>query len=351
MSVAEKRSESKALEGKIQTYVQSRRSGVEFLLKHMNADGSIGPVEKGVFYARVPWVLAVSGETVAATRLVDWIRRNMLTPAGEVAGSASPNNGANELSNTYAETCLAYGAHLLRHFDVARQAMSFALRFQDPETGGVFMDRTRTGANGPQLLYLTCQFGMSALVTGHRAPAEAAGHWLKRLWEAQPELPNRLYTVYIRSGGLALQVPEGADPRHYINESQQIQQMHYNGGIAAAFLTRLYLATGDGQWLDLAREYQAFSMNSTEGQFETMQVCKSGWGSALLYVATKEPLYRDWAVKLGDWFVDNQYSDGHWENSHYIDPNPPLHKNLTVTAEFINHMDCISGSLATGSAE
>jgi hypothetical protein len=333
-------------EDKVQTYLDARRAGVEYLLRHLNDDGSIGPVEQGIFYYRVPWVLAISGETVAAMRLTAWIERHMLTDDGEFAGTASPDEYSRRQANTYAETCLAYGAHLLRRFDVADRAMRFALRFQDPETGGVYMDRERLGPDDPQLLYLTCQFGMSALVTGHQAAAVAAGEWLARLWDAQPELPDRLYTIYTRDGGLATEVPDGADRRHYVNESQNVREMHYNGGIAAAFLSRLYLATHDPRWLSLARHYQAFSMNSTERQFEVMQVCKSGWGGALLYLITGEPLYRDWTMKMGDWFVANQHPDGHWENSKYIVPDAPLRSNLGTTAEFINHVDCIAGALA-----
>ncbi|MGH2560285.1 MAG: hypothetical protein ACRDJH_14575 [Thermomicrobiales bacterium] len=337
------------VEHKIRAYLDARRAGVAYLLRHLNADGSIGPVERGVYYYRVPWVLAISGETVPATRLIAWIRRHMLTPEGEFAGAPSPDGAANSSANTYAETCLAYGAHLLRQFDVAKSAMRFALRFQDPETGGIFMDRQRLGPDDPQILYLTCQFGMSALVTGQYAAAESAGQWVKRLWEAQPELPDRLYTISTRAGGLATAVPTEADRRHYVNESQEVREMHYNGGIAAAFLTRLYQATGDASWLDLARQYQSFSMNSTERQFEVMQVCKSGWGSALLYLVTGEPLYRDWTVTMGDWFVANQHADGHWENSRYVAPDSPLESNLATTAEFVNHLDCIAGALAAGS--
>lgn len=335
------------VDSRIATYMRSRDAGVAYILQHVNDDGSIGPVERGVFYARVPWVLAVSGATVPAMRLVAWIRAHMLTADGEVAGEASPEGGANRVSNTYAETCLAYGAQLLRQFDVAQATISNAMRYQDPVTGGIYMDRSRTGPDAPQLLFPTAQFGMSALVTGQIDAALKVGGWFKRVWDEQPELPERLYTVYTQSG-LVRETPPGADPRHYINESQQMKQMHYNGGIAATFLARLYLATGDQQWLDLARAYQAFSMNSTELQFQTAQVCKSGWGASLLYSITGEEIYRDWAIKMGDWFVSNQYDDGHWENSHYIDPDPPLHNRLTITAEFINHMDCIAGGLAAG---
>src|SRR5205823_3024859 len=165
------------------------------------------------------------------------------------------------------------GAQLLRRYDVARRAMRFALRFQDPVTGGVYQDRERAAPNDPQILYLTCQLGMSALLTGYQAEAEAAGHFLKRLWAAQPELPDRLYTIYTRAGGLATAAPPGAARRHYVNESQDVRQ--------------------------------------------------------------------------GDWFVAEQFSDGHWENSRYLDPNPPLHRNIAITAEFVVHMDTIVGTLST----
>ena len=89
-------------------------------------------------------------------------------------------------------------------------------------------------------------------------------------------------------------------------------------------------------------------MSSTERQFEVMQVCKSAWGGGLLYAATKEPTYRDWTIRMGDWFVANQNDDGHWENSHYLDPHPLLPSNLAITAEFIVHVDTIVGALSSG---
>jgi hypothetical protein len=339
------------VETKLASFVEARQNGAAFLLRHQNPDGSVGPVDQGIFYYRVPWALAICGESSTAMRVLAWTRRHLLTPEGEVAGSASPNAGANRRANTYAETCLAFGAQLLHQYNVAQQAMKFARRFQDPVSGGVYFDRERTGPDDPQILYLTCQLGMSAVMTGHRDSAEAAGHWLRHLWDAQPQLPERLYTIWTRAGGLATEVPPDADRRHYVNESQDVQQYHYNGGMAAAFLVQLCHATGDTSWLGLARQYQAFSMSSTERLFEVMQVCKSAWGSSLLYAATREPLYRDWTLRMGDWFVANQHDDGHWENTPYLVPQPSLPSNLAITAEFIVHLDTIVGALSGGLVE
>jgi hypothetical protein len=341
-----------SLDESIATFELARRRGVAFLLEHMNADGSIGPVSNGLYYYRVPWALALSGETAPAMRVTEWIRRHMLTAEGEVAGSASPNGGSNRGANTYAETCLAYGAHLLRQYDVARRAISYGLRFQDAVDGGVYMDVERTGPDDPQILYLTCQLGMSALITGHLESALSAGQFVQRLWDAQPGLPGRLYTIWTRNGGLQTAVPDNETQRRiYVTESQQIRQMHFNGGIAAAFLSRLHLATGDAAWLETARAYQAFSMHSTERQFETKQVCKSAWGGGLLATITHDPRYLDWTARMGSWFVAEQDHDGSWTNTPYLSPNPQISDRIVITAEFVVHLDTIVGALAASSVQ
>lgn len=329
----------------IATFEGARRKGVDFLLANIDADGSVPRSGGRVTFYRVPWALAVSGETEAAHRVLTWIERTGLGADGEFHGGLALTREANRTSNTYAETCLAYGAYLLRRFDLARRTMGWAERYQDGETGGVFMDRDRTGADGEQIIFLTAQYGMSAVITGRLDRALKVGEWFRNLWQEQPELPGRLYCIWTRKDGLATTVPAGADVRHYINERQEVRQFHYNGGIAAAFLSHLFMATGDEAWLELARAYQRFSMESTPRQFETRQVCKSAWGSGLITLASGDDAYQDWLIRMGDWFAAEQETDGHWTNSHYIDPNPPLHSQVEVTAEFVVHLDTLIGAL------
>ena len=225
------------------------------------------------YYYRVPWALALAGETAAAMGVLGWIRRRFVGPDGTWD---PPQDPGLQQANTYFETCLAYGAHLLRQYDVARLAMAHALRSQDPATGGVFMLSGRTRADDVQLLFLTCQLGMSALLTGERDAAIRAGGFCLRLWQDQPDLPGRLFTMATR-GGIVTEPPPGIDRRHVVNDGRSVQEYHYNGGIAAAFLGQLHAATGEGRWLEAAKAYQRFSMESTDRQFETKQVCKSAW--------------------------------------------------------------------------
>lgn len=333
---------------KLDTYERTRRKGIDFLLANLNDDGSPNDIHRPrVTYYRLPWALQLAGETAAAFRALDWIAANALSDDGRFHGGVAWDSRANAIGNTYAETCLAYGAVLMRRLDISRRAMRFAKQFQDASDGGVFMTREQTGSDGAQQLFLTCQFGMSAAVTGDLDAAVAVGEWLERLWAAQPDLPVRLYTVTTPRQGLVTRVPAGADPRHYVNESQDVRQMHYNGGIAAACLAHLHMATGDERWLTLAAKFQRFSMESTARQFETKQVCKSAWGAGLLYLITRDERYLPWLIRMGDWFAAEQEADGRWSNSRYVEPNPPLAHQIEITAEFVVHMDTLIAALAT----
>ena len=110
------------------------------------------------------------------------------------------------------------------------------------------------------------------------------------------------------------------------------------------------MMTGEQHWLPLARAYQQFCMQSTPRQFETKQVCKSSWRSSLLWVITGEAQYRDWTLRMGDWFVAEQTEDGHWFNTPYHLPNPTLNANIQITTEFVVHLDHIVSAIGAGSA-
>ena len=159
-----------AIPDALDRYRACRDRAVAFILGQIGDDGRVicaaGP--RVTFY-RVPWALAVSGETAAASRMLGWVEARARDADGHCHGGLALTAEANAATAGYAETCLAYGAVLLRRFDLARRAMAYAALFADPITGGVFMDPDRTGPDDPQLLFLTCQYGNSAIMTGHLA--------------------------------------------------------------------------------------------------------------------------------------------------------------------------------------
>ena len=60
---------------------QARDTGIKYLLQHLRPDGGFGDAGRGVTeYYQVPAALLASGESNAAGRLLDWVRRNGAYP-------------------------------------------------------------------------------------------------------------------------------------------------------------------------------------------------------------------------------------------------------------------------------
>jgi hypothetical protein len=324
------------LESKLAAYRQTCRKGTDWLLGFINPDGSIGPARNRLYYYRVPWTFAMMGEVTAASRTLDWIGREMFSPEGAFEG-VSPQGVFEQRYGSYPLACLIVGATLLERFDISLRGARHLLTWQDPESGGFYNNRRDEPRVSEQEVFPAAQGGMSFLMVGQIDAAIKAGEWLRRLWELQPDVEHKLYHVYSPAKGLVTDYPPDQETL-YVTKKDQPWQHHFNGGIAAAFLTKLYMATSETAWLDLARAYEEFSMTTDECQFQSMQTCKSGWGSGLLYLVTRQPRYRDWTVRLGDWFVDLQREDGRWENTKVFNPNPTLADNIEVTAEFVMHV-------------
>jgi hypothetical protein len=260
----------------------------------------------------------------------------MFSPDGAFEG-VSPRGVFEERFGSYPLACLLVGATLLRRFDIVCRGAQHLLTWQDPESGGFYNTRQNTTPTGEQELFPTAQGGMTLILTSQIEAARKAGDWMRNLWDLQPDVEHKLYHVCSPAKGLIMDYAPDQEAQ-YVTKKDEPWQHHYNGGIAAAFLTKLHMATGEAQWLDLARKYQAFSMTTDECQFQSMQTCKSGWGSGLLYMATREAQYRDWTVRLGDWFVEHQCEDGHWENTKFWTPNPTVDQIIEITVEFVMHV-------------
>ncbi len=332
------------LEETLAGYHHACRRGTDWLLRFIDGEGRVGPVEQGLHYYRVPWALILMGEVSAASRVLDWIRRNMFSDDGAFEG-LSPQGVFERRYGSYPLACLLVGGTMLRRFDLVYPGTERLLTWQDSISGGFFGNWSRMDACGEQELFPTCQAGMTLLMVGQIEAARRAGRWLERVWHRQPDSEHRLYAVYTRSAGLVREFPPEQEAL-YVTKKDDPWQHHFNGGIAAAFLTQLHLATGEPEWLDLARAYQRFSMTTDECQFRSMQTCKSGWGSGLLYVATREEGYRNWTLRLGDWFLEHQHEDGHWENTKYWTPKPTLGDSIEITTEFVMHLANIIANLS-----
>lgn len=326
---------------KLAEYHAARQKAVSWLLGHLQADGSLGDPRDGFHFYRAPWTFSLVGETEAAAAVCGWIRRHMLTPDGRIEGPYRVFDDA----YAYRNSALIVGAQIAGQYDLSHGLMRDLLSWQDPLSGAFPDDRTPDGGMSDNMdIPYACGPGFACLATGHLDAARRVAAFLERIYDAQTALPDRFYYAWSRSKQTIITEYLEEDSRWYIVENQVARSQRWTiGGIAAGFLCRLYLADPDPAYVQLARKYQAFSMAATPRQFEFPQVCKSSWGSSLLYAITSEEPYLQWTYRMGDWYVAGQKEDGRWQ----FDANARRGSLIELTLEFVMHLDTLMAGLAS----
>jgi hypothetical protein len=327
---------------RLAAYGEARRRGVDWLLRQMNRDGSIGDPSTGFSYYRAPWTFTVVGETEAAAAICAFIRRNLVTPDGRIDG---PYRIFDEWA-TYRDATLVVGAHLAMQYDLSLGLWPGLVALRDPASGIFATDRL-SGGGTSDVLDLTgggpgC--GFAALAVGDLATAREIGRFLGRLWDAQSDLPDRFHVAWSRPRqSIVTEADPEFDPATMVVDNRlDVPQYWFWGGISAAFLCRLWLADPQPEYLELARRFQDFSMAATDAQFKYPAACKGSWGSSLLWQLTGDERYEHHTYRLGDWYLERQEGGGWW--------HPLIETSLgdviEATLEFVMHLDTLIGALS-----
>jgi len=86
-------------------------------------------------------------------------------------------------------------------------------------------------------------------------------------------------------------------------------QGYFQLGLTIGFLSRLYMATGKKEYLNLAKEHFEF-MDGCEGVYASTLAHKNAWACANLFAATGEGRFLEAAKKVADHLVSVQKEDG-----------------------------------------
>jgi len=326
---------------RLQVYRAARRKGLDWLLSYVNDDGSIGDPREGFHFYRAPWTFAVTGETDAAVAMCAWIRRSMLQPDGTIGGPFRVSDEA----YAYRDATLVIGAHMSQQYDLSYRVLPRLLEWQDRRSGGFSCERTPDGGMSDHMdIPFTCGGGFACLQMGDVERARRVAGFLANLYAAQTQLPDRFFYAWSRKDQTVITTFPKEREISYVVENQDPKRQRWTiGGIAAGFLCRLYMADPRPEYVELARQYQQFSMIASPGQFNWSHVCKSSWGSSLLYQLTGEDQYLQWTYRMGDWYVENQEESGRWHWPNYS----TLGSHIELALEFVMHLDTLIGALAS----
>ena len=323
-------------------FKQARDQGARYLLAQLHDDGRFGDSQRGLWdYYKVPAALQVAGYSAAAGRLCHWIRRKGLLPNGDFGPRPAAADPALDYGYSYFNTWVILGAQRLGQFDLAHRGMDFLIESWDAESGGFYSHPTRRDAHTKQDLWVVAGAGIAATYTARMEQALGVGRWMRRLMDLQPDYPNYLYSTYSRAHGLFTDPDLDPDPgdgpiRYVMHKDAQEDQFFFHPGIAGGFLTRLYKASGDDHWLDLAVEYMRFAEGAGDFLFGLPRSGKVGWAAAELYTLTGETKYRDMAIRVGDMLIDLQREDGCWDSMFDKVPSNDITAELTYWLDEIH---------------
>jgi len=308
---------------RVEKYNTSIKKATEWLLKQQAEDGSISWHEHGAYYYRLIWTLGALGEVNAANKLLNWFKNSVWNKGGFTKEQVG------DLCKVYPYVVgnIAIGTHLLGAYDVSFGCLDLLKKCQYPNGGFANAD-SELNPVGWQENWITAQIGMAYLLAGDFRSAVQAAEFIISVWDRQPALPNKMYyCVDPISNELVLSSDKPSIT--YVIDSQEKRQCFWVPGLIAAFLGQLYLATKEKKYLEYAMKHQDFVQKCTDMQFEGIEVCKTGFGAAILYQITKEPRYLNWAIKVGDYFFNTQQEDGRWLDDRF---NPStVGKDIAIT--------------------
>lgn len=317
-----------SVEDMVKRLEDSRQRGAAWIIRRIGDDGKPVGADRVQMYYRVPWSLQVTGHEDVASAVLAWMERNTLTQEGDLRPGIPRRNWnyPAEWTNgsaSYPLAGIAHGAWLLERYDTATAILDLLhRRFQDPSSGGGFVERPECRLTGRQDVLCTAQLGLTALLAGRRDIADGAYHWFERMWAQQPALPNRMYLSTI-GGKLATDVPAGKEFGYYL-DTRKPRQAFFTPGIAAAFLGRYAMATGNATSAEIARQLMFIDGRTHESKYDfsdTVHVGKSAWGASVMLDIEPDESYFAQAMRMGQWFLDSQGPDGRWEPSKFLIPD------------------------------
>jgi hypothetical protein len=298
----------------LETYERAAERALTWLTSQVGDGGSLGP-EAGdlACYYKLPYLMQLAGRVVETHSLLDFISANFQRPNGDFATSGEQKTADPVLSlyPGYINGWIAIAAHKAGRFEISLPAWRYLLGFHDPESAGFMLQHAGSGPDGPVEVLMTAHLGMAALYFGDLPRASGAGRMLLRFVALQPDIKHRFFLRVERGGGLQTDFPAAAAGLHTINADQQGQAWFFIG-YPMAFLARLYLATGDPEFLSGAVRYFDFARRCGERLVAEHFAHKVAWGAAELGRASGSPEHLALSAQIADRLIAAQDAGGSW---------------------------------------
>jgi hypothetical protein len=268
---------------------------VEFQLKYQQPDGAFtwpGFVKDA--YHKQPYSWSIAGRLDRAHKLLNWVKANTLQPDGQLRDY----NG-----DVYKQSWFFQGVHRMGRFDISHPVMNFLLSCQAPCGGFPHFAKDKLLRS-----LATAWMGVSALYFGRLDVARKVGECCISMLDQQPD-DKKFYFCMTRDGKL---VTPALDPKAQCVDYSKPNQCYWEIGLPWMLMGRLYQATGEARYLDLAKRFFDLKLRCYKDNFSNVGSGKSSLAAALHYLNTGDTRARDAVLTFLEFLLQTQYLEGGW---------------------------------------
>jgi hypothetical protein len=319
--------------------IDTVQKATDWLLTLQRENGSFGLYANDLrSYSKIPALLEATGYLQAANRTADWLKGNYLYPDGDFRGKDRKSELATfaKYRYLYPNGWIVAALQRLGRFDLSVPGLKYILTFQNKTYGGIYSQTSpkHKPIVGRMDLASTCSAGIAMLYCGKFAEAEKSGDFLLELLQSQPDPQNRLFTSFYVKTGIVTEFPD-EDASNLVVQTDRTNQAYWFPGFAMGFLSMLFLATGNNQYINAAEQFYQFFCQCKEDRFQSYASGKVAWGCSLLYRLTGDKKYQETSLRIANFIVDTQLPEGTWINKPFYQrlEDQPFTLTVDLTVE------------------
>lgn len=135
----------------------------------------------------------------------------------------------------------------------------------------------------------------------------------------------------------------------YFFSTANTTQVYWLLGMALKAFASLHKATNDDQWLAPAKRILTWLERCPEEFVDSITSAKIGWGAAEMFAQTRDPVWRELAIKVAQSIVNSQTPEGIWIRPDFPSwLDQPLLVSLDTAIERMYYLHEIPRALETG---
>jgi len=306
-----------------------------WLKEQRKGDGSLKRSSSLLGYYTAPVFYRAAGMGRDANTCLQYIKKNYLKENGELILP----KGVWDNMKPYPQAWVTISSEIWGRDDIANKTFNYALTYQDPKTGGIFgEEKDRQQGKGRIDFDSTSILGIAGIKFKRENTVRQIGNYLINLYKSQPDLDNRFLWQWDTEEGIISDYPKEEEANFALSVGKKAEMSTYRHGLLIIFFVKYFLYTGDIRFLKAAEEHFDYALEANDDFFEYGFCHKFGWGSALLYKATKKEKYREGSIKVAELLCSLQASDGRffYKGAFNSLEEQPYDGGIDVTVQFAN---------------